>query len=151
MSDFEKILWTSASTLFGGVILFVIGQLLSKFLIEPIQELGKAIGEVRFNLAYYAPIIHTPISRNKERSDKAYDAIMRNSCDLLTKADAIPFYKFLPRQFVLPIAHIDRAVIDLRNLTTYLHETGEKADSHIEEINRRVERINQQLQLRPLE
>lgn len=151
MSDLEKILWTSASTILGGVILFVIGQLLSKFLIEPIQELRKAIGEVRFNLAYYAPIIHTPISRDKERSDKVYDAIMRNSCDLLTKADVIPFYRFLPQKFVLPIKNIDRAADDLRGLTTYLHETGETATSHIEEVNRRVKSIELQLQLRPLE
>ena len=151
MSDLEKILWTSASTIFGGVILFVIGQLLSKFLIEPIQELKKAIGEVRFNLAYYAPIIHTPISRDKERSDKAYDAIMRNSCDLLTKADAIPFYRLIPNRFFLPIMNIDRAAVDLRALTTYLHETGEKAASHIEVINSRVKSIEQKLRLRPLE
>ena len=151
MSDLEKILWTSASTILGGVIVFVSGQLLSKFLIEPIQELRKAIGEVRFNLAYYNNIIHAPISRDKERSDKAYDAIMRNSCDLLTKADAIPFYKFLPRRFVLPNQNIDRAAVDLRALTTYLHETGEMAASHIEEVNRRVESIQRQLQLRPLE
>ena len=105
---------------------------------------------MRFNLAYYAPIIHTPISRDKERSDKAYDALMRNSCDLLTKADVIPFYRFLPRKFVLPIQNIDTAAIDLRALTTYLHETGEKAASHIEEVNRRVKSIECQLRLRPL-
>lgn len=151
MSDLEKILWTSASTILGGVIVFVTGQLVSKFLIEPIHELRKAIGKVRFNLAYYAPIIHTPILRDKERSDKVYDAIMRNSCDLLTKADAIPFYRFLPHKFVLPKQNIDRAAVDLRAVTTYLHETGKKADSHIEEVNARVKSIQEQLQLRPLE
>ena len=151
MTDLEKILLTSASTILGGVIVFVTGQLVSKFLIEPIQELRKAIGEVRFNLAYYAPIIYTPISRDKERSDKVYDAIMRNSCDLLTKADAIPFYRFLPRRFVLPKQNIDSAAVDLRAITTYLHEKGEEADSHIGEVNKRVERIQRQLQLRPLE
>ena len=151
MSDLEKIIWTSASTILGGVILFVIGQLLSKFLIEPIQELKKTIGKVRFNLAYYAPIIHTPISRDKARSDKAYDAFMKNSCDLPTKADAIPFYRLLPRQFVLPIEHINRAAVDLRALATYLHETGEQADSHIDEINKLSKSIEQQLELRTLE
>lgn len=151
MSDLEKILWTSAFTILGGVIVFVTGQLVSKLLIDPIQELRKAIGEVQFNLAYYAPIIHTPISRDKERSDKGYDAIMRNSCDLLTKTDAIFFYRFLPRRFVLPKQNIDRAAVDLRAVTTYLHETGEKADSHIGEVNRRIESIQRQLQLRPLE
>ena len=52
MGDLEKILLTSASTILGGVIVFVIGQLVSKFLIEPIHELRKAVGEVQFYLAY---------------------------------------------------------------------------------------------------
>jgi len=151
MSDLDKILLTSTFTIFGGVIVFVIGQLLSKFLIEPIHELKKAIGEVRFNLAYYAPIIHTPISRNKERSDAVYGAVMRNSCELLTKADAIPFYGCLPRRWAPPMKDIDKAAVDLRALTTYLHETGEKAVSHINEINARVESIERHLKLRPLE
>ena len=151
MSDLDKILLTSTFTILGGVIVFVIGQLLSKFLIEPIHELKKAIGEVRFNLAYYAPIIHTPISRNMERSDAAYGAIMRNSCELLTKADAIPLYGCLPRRWVPPMKDIDKAAVDLRALTTYLHETGENAVSRINEINARVERIERHLKLRPLE
>ncbi|MGZ8183742.1 MAG: hypothetical protein ACXWT1_17450 [Methylobacter sp.] len=151
MSDLEKILWTSAATIIGGVILFVIGQLLSKFLIEPIHELRKAVGEVRFSLAYYAPIIQTPMSRDKESSDKAYDAIMRNSCDLLTKADAIPFYRFLPQNLVLPISNIDGAAKDLRTLTTYLHQTGENADSNIEKVIRLVNKVENQLQIKALE
>jgi len=151
ITDIEKTLWTSAATILGGVIVFVIGQLLAKFLIEPIHDLKKAAGQVRFSLAFCAPTIHTPISRNKERSDKAYDSIMRCSCDLLTKADAIPFYALLPRKAVLPIKDIRGAATDLRALTTYLHETGEEASSHISEINKRVESIEQQLQLRPLE
>ena len=151
MTELEKILWTSASTILGGVIVFVAGQLLSRFLIEPIQELKKAIGEVQFNLAFYAPIIQTPDSRNRESSEKAYDAIMKSSCDLLTKAAAIPFYRFLPNKFVLPMQNVSKAAVDLRALTTFLHETGEKAASHIEEVNRRVESIQRQLQLLPLE
>ena len=81
---------------------------------------------MRFNLAYYATIIHTPSSRdkNKERSDKAYDAIMRNSCDLLTKADAVPCYRFLREKFGSRFKNVDKAAVDLRGLTTYLHETG---------------------------
>jgi hypothetical protein len=147
LSDLEKILLT----IIGGVIVFVTGQLISKFLIEPIQELRKAIGEVRFNLAYYSTIIHTPISRDKEQSGKAYDAITKNWSDLLTKAHAIPLYKFLPRIFVLPQTNIDKAAIHLRALATYIHETNEKAESHIEEVNRRVECVEKQLRLRPLE
>ena len=99
---------------------------------------------MRFNLAYYRNIIHTPISRDKDRSDKAYDAITKNWCDLLTKANAVP-------RFLRCNRNIDRAAIDLRALATYLHQTGENAESHIEEVNKRVESIERQLQLRPLE
>lgn len=52
MSEPEKIIWTAAFTILGGVLVYVIGQLLSKFLIDPTHELKKAIGEVRFNLAF---------------------------------------------------------------------------------------------------
>ena len=71
MSDIEKIVWGAI----GGVAVYVIGQLLSKFFIDPLHELRKTIGEVRFNLAYHAPTIHTPIGRNQERSDAARDAL----------------------------------------------------------------------------
>lgn len=151
MSDFQRILWTSAFTIIGGVMVFVMGQLISKFLIEPIQELRKVIGEVRFNLAYYSAIIHTPIGRDEDQCQKAHDAITKNWSDLLTKAHAIPLYKCLPRIFVLPQKNIERAATHLRGLATYIHETGAKAESHIEEVNRRVQCIEKQLQLRPLE
>ena len=92
MSELEKIVWTAAFTIFGGVLVYVIGQLLSKFLIDPTHELKKVIGEVRFNLAFHSPTIHTPIARTQERSDKAYEALLKSSCELLAKVSAIPFY-----------------------------------------------------------
>lgn len=149
MNDLDKILVTSALTIFGSVLVYVIGQLLSKFFIEPMQEQKKSIGEVRFNLSFYSPIIHTPISRDNESSNSAYQAILRNACDLLTKSDAIPCYRRLPRRLVVPIECIEQAAVDLRALSTYLHETGEKAASHIDEVNRRVASIERLLKLRP--
>ncbi|HYS83735.1 MAG TPA: hypothetical protein VEN78_01865 [Bradyrhizobium sp.] len=92
MSDLERILLTSVFTILGGVLVFVIGQLLSKFLIEPIHELRKVIGEVRFNLAFHAPVILTPIARNTERSDKACDTLMKK---LVRSVDAVRDDSFL--------------------------------------------------------
>ena len=45
-----KIILTSALTVFGGVSVYVIGQLISKLLFEPAFELLKAVREVRFVL-----------------------------------------------------------------------------------------------------
>ncbi len=72
MSEIEKIVWGAI----GAVAVYVFGQLLSKFFIEPLHELRKVMGDVRFSLAFHAPTVHTPIGRTRERSDAAYNAIM---------------------------------------------------------------------------
>lgn len=154
MSELAKIVGTAAFTIFGGVLVYVIGQLLSKFLINPTHELKKVIGEVRFNLAFYAPIIHTPIARTPERSDKAYEALLESSCELLAKVNAIPFYGlvscisfgFLPSK-----KHIRDAATQLRGLSTYVHETGDEANAHVEAIGNRVAKIEKGLNLESLE
>lgn len=150
MSDLEKIAWTSAFTILGGAIVYVMGQLLSKFLIEPTHELKKIIGEVRFNLAYHAQVIHTPISRTPERSAKAYEALIKSSCDLLAKVNAVPFYAavsccslgFLPRKKC-----IVEAATQLRGLSTYVHD----ATSDTDVIAKRIAKIERCLKLEPLE
>lgn len=154
MTELEKIFVTSAVTISGGLFLYVIGQLFSKFFIEPTHELKKAIGEVRFNLAFHATVIHTPISRNSERSQKTHDALMKSSCDLLARVNAIPCYSrlsrlsrgFLPSKQVI----IDSAV-QLRALSTYVHETDAKANESLDTIAKRVARIEKNLSLEPLE
>ena len=153
MSGLEKTICTAAFTILGGVLVYVTGQLLSKFLIDPSHELKKAIGEVRFNLAFHASIIHSPIARTPERSDKAYEALLKSSCDLLAKVDAIPFYRLLSRisfGFLPSEKSIQTAATHLRGLSTYVHETGDKADSHIDTIEKRVAIIEKQLNLTSL-
>ncbi len=153
MTELEKIFVTSAVTILGGLFLYVIGQLLSKFFIDPAHELKKAIGEVRYNLAFHAPIIHTPASRKPERSQKAYEALMKSSCDLLVQVNAIPFYSrlscltlgFLPsKQAIVGSARL------LRGLTTYVHETDPETFDSINTINETVAYIEKKLGLKTL-
>lgn len=154
MSDIEKILITSTFTIFGGVAVYVVGQLLSKFFIEPVQDLRKAIGEVRFNLAFHAPEIHTPIGRTKEKSDKVRDALMKSSCDLLAKLQAISLYDWwasMSREVLPSRKSIEAAAVQLRGLSTYVYETGEKANDDLDVIAKRVARIEKLLGLKPLE
>jgi hypothetical protein len=150
MTELEKIFLTAAVTL--G--LYVIGQLLSKFFIEPAHELKKTIGKVRFTLAFHAPAIHTPIARNDERTQKAYEALMKSSCDLLANVDAVPFYSCLSRLslgFLPPELAIVDAARQLRGLSTHVHETDSKANDSLDAINKRIARIEKNLALKPLE
>jgi len=153
MTELEKIFVTSAVTISGSLLLYVIGQLLSKFFIEPTHELKKAIGEVRFNLAFHAPVIHTTIARNNERSQKAYEALMKSSCDLLARVNATPFYSCLSsfsQGFLPPKQAIVDAAVQLRGLSTYVHETDAKATDSLDTIAKKVARVEQNLGLEPL-
>jgi hypothetical protein len=150
MSDVGKIVWGA----FGAIGVYIFGQLLSKFFIEPLHELRKAVGEVRFNLAFHAPTIHTPIGRTPDKSGAAQDALMKSSCDLIAKLHAIPAYgtiRLLAFGSLPPKQSVEQAAVQLRGLSTYVHETGEKAASSIEAVNKRVAAIMRLLHLKPLQ
>ena len=132
----------------------MLGQLLAKFFIEPLHELRKAVGEVRFNLAFHAVTIHTPEGRSMDSSDKAQEALSKNSCALLANLHDIPFYGVtgLLAFGVLPgRAKIECAAVKLRGLSTYVHQTGQIADASIGDIRKRVTLIEKLLSLKPLE
>jgi hypothetical protein len=43
----------AALTVLGGVFVFVVGQVIVKFFIEPFQERAKLLGEIAGSLIYY--------------------------------------------------------------------------------------------------
>ncbi len=154
MTELQKIVVTAAFTIIGGVFVYVIGQFISKFLIEPIHELKKTIGEVSFNLAFHAPVIHTPAARKTGRPEKACEALMKSSCDLLARVNAIPFYGILSKislRFLPPKQAIVAAAVQLRGLSTYVHETAANANDSLDAIAKRVAKIEKNLGLAPLE
>ncbi|MGH8490923.1 MAG: hypothetical protein ACREXS_19180 [Gammaproteobacteria bacterium] len=150
MSDAEKIIWGA----FGAVGVYVLGQLLSKFFIDPLYELRKTIGEVRFNLSFHSPTINTPIGRSKETSDAASDALRKSSSDLIAKLDSVPLYvavRILSFGTFPPRKDIEAAAVQLRALSTYVHEDGANANAQLDVIRKRIEKIKHLLRLRPLE
>lgn len=148
MTDIERIAWSAVFS----ILVFVVGQLISKFFIEPLHELRKVLGEVRFNLAFHAPTIHTPIGRSNESSDAARQSLMENSCDLIARLQAVPLYPIIRHLGALPNRRaIEAAAVQLRGLSTYVHEDGEKASANVEVVNKRVAKINSLLRLKPLE
>lgn len=148
MTDFEKIVWGGLA----GVTIFVIGQLLTKFLIEPLYELRKEVGNIRFNLAFHASTIHTPIGRNEENSEDARQALLAGSSGLLAKLHAVPVYMIVRHVGALPKRRdVERAAVLLRGLSTYVHEEGEKAFSNIDDVRNTVGEIENLLHLKPLE
>jgi hypothetical protein len=137
------IILTSVFTIIGGVIVYALGQLLSKFVIEPIVELKKIIGEVSFNLAFHAVTIYTPNGGTSEQFKTAREALIKSSCDLSKQVNIVPFY---PSKFCPSKKDIEKSAKDLLALSTYLHETDSKEYQH-EKIGKIVAKIKQNLNL----
>lgn len=67
-----NMLFTAAFTILGGVFVFSLSQLILKFLIEPIHEQRKAIGEILFGLVYYANSYANPGNNETKNSEKKH-------------------------------------------------------------------------------
>ena len=148
MTDIETIVYGGLA----GVIIYIVGQLLSKFFIEPLNELRKEVGNVRFCLSFHAAVIHTPAARNECRTEAASKSLIECSSNLIAKSHGVPLYFIIRCLARLPKKEkLEEATIWIRGLSTYMHEKGEKAIDNVEVINKRVEMIERNLGLDPLE
>lgn len=124
MDDLTKILLTSSLTVLGGVAVFVVGQLLAKFVIEPIHEFKKLLGEIRFGLVFHMQAIVTPVG-DKASEDEASTALRKLACDLLSMSGAIPFYGFWSAafcDFVPRPEQVNAAFSQLIGLSNSVHQ-----------------------------
>lgn len=141
-------------TISGSVVVFVIGQLISKAIVEPIQELRRVIGETHVALAFHRAAIFTPAARSHDTSKAAHEALLKSSAELATRVHMIPAYGFFSgifRRYLPRKAKILDAATTLRGLSTYVHETGPNAEMALESIRQRVTRIEKDLGLPSME
>ena len=161
-----------ALTALGGVIVFVIGQVVVKFIIEPIYEQKKLIGEIVGSLHFYYnvgarveqhyydqikalnesddPAKEIVIDRYKDilkshwsRSDEASKVLRQQASELLGKTHAIPLYRLW--SFLGRVPKLD----DVVEVSTEL--TGMANSTHSEtSFDMRVSKIIRCLKIRPL-
>ena len=94
MSELHRIVLTSSLTVFAGITVFVVGQWVVKFVIEPLSEQAKITGEITYALIYYANIYMNPGSE-KELNKETSEALRRLASRLLASTHAVPCYRFL--------------------------------------------------------
>lgn len=90
MSD---ILLTSALTIIGGVVVFSLSQIVQKFLVEPVHEQSKVIGEILFGLVYYGDRYANPGTGKPEAMTEAADTIRRYASRLEGTTHAVHSYR----------------------------------------------------------
>jgi hypothetical protein len=94
-------------TVLAGIAVFVSGQIVQKWFIDPIQEQRKLIGEVLYCLAFYAYVRRDlfPPSQVLE----AHTAIRGLSAQLFKALAVIPCYRFLG---LIHVVHKRTTIID---------------------------------------
>lgn len=150
MTEWLQIVLTSGLTVLAGLVVFVAGQLISTYILDPLSKLRQMIGQVQYVLGFHAQTIHTPISRTPSRSEAAREALLECSNSLNMWLNAIPNYQLIRRVLARSIpeqSKVERAAVDLRALATYMHETGETASDHVGEVNSLVSRIKRDLRI----
>ncbi len=104
-------------TVLSGVLVYVVGQVFVKFVIDPIQAFYKVIGEVGHTLIYYANVYCNTRSCNETLRQEASAALRRLSSQLYSTAYAIPWYGVWAKlRFLHPYK-------DIREASGYLHRT----------------------------
>lgn len=89
-------------TILSGVIVFILGQLVLKLLIEPIQEFRKTVADIAHALIEYANIYANPGGVSHESEKKASEELRKLSSRLNAQMYLIPFYQIIAKLFRLP-------------------------------------------------
>lgn len=84
-------------TVFSGVAVVVISQLILKIIIDPVVSFREVLGEISHLLLYNQAKI-----TNANGGEELRDEIKRSSARLLAKKEAIPLFKYVRKVFGLP-------------------------------------------------
>lgn len=130
-------------TIIVAVSIFVSGQVIIKFIIDPIHDFRKLLGEIKHELIFHAQAIQTPVG-TREKEDEASLVLRKLSCHLLSKTFSIPFYRQLSSvvpKFLPPKENINDASKWLIGLSNSVH-TKDRSDNY-----KKVARIEKMLKI----
>lgn len=128
---------TSVLTVFGGIFIFAVGQIIQKGYIEPVQELQKVIGEIGSALLVYANTCDSHIDEDLKK--EATRKFRQLSGDLFGKRRVVANYGMCVRLEILPpkqdITEAIQSLILISNCTgSDKHELFCKASDRVKQL-----------------
>lgn len=122
MSELEKIFLTSSLTIIGGIIIYVVGQIILKFFIEPIHKQSEIVGDISDALVYYAREYSSPGRLKKEMLDEAHNRFRQLASILKARSYTIKYYNFFEICKLIPkIKSIEQISSELIGLANSVH------------------------------
>ena len=93
---------TVIGSVVSGVFIFLAGQVLLKFVLEPMQGFYHLKGKIADSLIYYADVYFHPGHGDEDRLKDVKKALRRQASELLGRAQIIPLYSFWAFWGLLP-------------------------------------------------
>jgi hypothetical protein len=115
MSDVGKMVFASLTTIFTGALVFVLGQILQRFVFEPIQEQARAIGNIAHALLAFEHL--DPISHKADDLEEASKNLRQLAAQLRAGLRLIPFYGFF--ELCRFVVHRQRVLGSIRALIAW--------------------------------
>lgn len=97
-----QIILTSVLTILIGVLVYVFGRIIEKFIIEPIQKLKSCIGEIQTELIFCADVYSNPDSFDNNKKLEVSRVLRRLSAVLNSNIIQIPFVNFFSKLKLIP-------------------------------------------------
>jgi len=129
--DLYIILFTPIATIIGGIIIFVTGQIILKFVIDPILELNRLRGEIAHSLIYYANIysntspIYTDLTEDARFRNEVQENFRKLGSQLCPKASIIPWFNIWELLRIVPkFQDVMEATSQLIGLSNSVHDVN---------------------------
>ena len=128
-------------TVLSGTLVFMLGQTLQKFILEPFQEYKKTIGRIDNRLKFYSNILTNAIF-NKKIIIEITDAMRNLSCNLEASYKQIPFKHLMIKLKLLEpkgdISKVAQGLIFLSNAGGRSVRGAKKCNDRIKDIRKRL-------------
>ena len=133
-------------TVVSGALVLVVGQIFQKFVLEPIKEYKKIVGEIDNKLKYYSSILTNTVG-DKDMIIKITDTMRDLSCQIESIYKQIPLTVLFSKLGIIEdktnIAKVAQGLIFLSN-------AGGRHDSRIEKCDARIDEIRRLLHIESL-
>jgi len=123
---------TVAQTVVVGVLVFVVGQIFLKSVIEPIHQLKITLADISHTFVRYAHRIHNPDVISSDESKEVFEKLRELSGRLYGDMALIPIYCVVRKIFFLPKRDkVYSAATNLIAIANWMHSHNDKKFDHI--------------------
>lgn len=126
-------------TVISGVLTYVVGQLVLKLMIEPVQEMKKTIGQISHSLIEHANVIQNPGVPSEEKIKETSQHFRKLSSQIQTHIYLVPLYGLTAWVFRLPSRA--QVLVASENLMGLSNSVFRATDKIYDQNSKRVERV----------